>query len=173
MCINKILNIDKENLQKTPLRSHRLYCRTVIIQRLSQIMWKSSDILGFWYDKCIWGFIVFFMLMSSFLIINVTCFNQPMSIWESGFNQPLVMQYPIGISKCVSNPYLGNLANSAYGYFSFCLISCIKDILRNRTNNFSVETSFHQFSNMASSGLKRMFILQHYIHKMVYQKIFS
>ena len=26
---------------------------------------------------------------------------------------------------------------------------------------------------MASSGLKKMFILQHYIHKTVYQKIFS
>ena len=31
---------------------------------------------------------------------------------------------------------------------------CIKDILKNRTYNFSVETSFYQFSNMASSGLK-------------------
>ena len=31
--------------------------------------------------------------------------------------------------------------------------SCIKDILKNRTYNFSVETSFCQFSNMASSGL--------------------
>ena len=45
----------------------------------------------------------------------------------------------------------------AYGYFSFCLISCIKGILKNRTNNFSVETSFCQFSNMASSGLKEIF----------------
>ena len=48
-------------------------------------------------------------------------------------------------------------------------IVCSKDILKNRTNNFSVETSFCQFSNMASSGLKKMFILQYYIQKNVYQ----
>ena len=47
------------------------------------------------------------------------------------------------------------------------------DILKNRTIIFSVETSFRQFSNMASSGLKKMFILQYYIHKNVYQKMFS
>ena len=47
------------------------------------------------------------------------------------------------------------------------------NILKNRTNIFSVETSFCQFSNMASSGLKKMFILQYYIHKNVYQKMFS
>ena len=41
----------------------------------------------------------------------------------------------------------------AYGYFSFCLISCNMDILKNRINIFSAETSFCQFSNMASSGL--------------------
>ena len=50
---------------------------------------------------------------------------------------------------------------------------CIKDILKTRTYNFSVETSFCQFSHMASSGLKKMLILQFYIHKKVYQKIFS
>ena len=49
---------------------------------------------------------------------------------------------------------------------------CIKDILKNRTYNFSVETSFHQFSNMASSGLKKMFILQFYIHKKFIRKYF-
>ena len=58
----------------------------------------------------------------------------------------------------------------AYAYFSFCLISCNMDILKNRIDIFSVETSFCQFSNMASSGLKKMFILQYYIHKNVYQK---
>ena len=42
----------------------------------------------------------------------------------------------------------------AYGYFSFCLFSCNKDILKNRINYFSVETSFCQFLNMASSGLR-------------------
>ena len=47
------------------------------------------------------------------------------------------------------------------------------DILKNRINIFSVETSFCQFSNMASSGLKKMFILQYYIHKNVYQKMSS
>ena len=47
------------------------------------------------------------------------------------------------------------------------------DILKNRINIFSVETSFCQFSNMDSSGLKKMFILQYYIHKNVYQKMFS
>ena len=31
------------------------------------------------------------------------------------------------------------------------------DFLKNRLDIFSVETSFHQFSNMASSGLKKMF----------------
>ena len=61
----------------------------------------------------------------------------------------------------------------AYGYFSFCLISCNMDILKNRIDIFSVETSFCQFSNMASSGLKKMFIMQYYIHKNVYQKMFS
>ena len=38
-------------------------------------------------------------------------------------------------------------------------ISCNKVILKNRINYFLVETSFHHFSNMASSGLKKMFIL--------------
>ena len=56
---------------------------------------------------------------------------------------------------------------------SFCLISCNMDILKKRINIFSVETSIHQFSNMASSGLKKMFILQYYIHKNVSQKMFS
>ena len=49
------------------------------------------------------------------------------------------------------------------------LFICIKVILRNSTYNFLVETSFCQFSNMASSGLKKMLILQFYIHKKVYQ----
>ena len=39
-------------------------------------------------------------------------FNQPMSIRESGLDQPLLTQYPISISKCVSNWYPGNLDNS-------------------------------------------------------------
>ena len=47
------------------------------------------------------------------------------------------------------------------------------DILKNRINIFSVQTRFCQFSNMASSGLKKTFILQYYMHKNVYQKIFS
>ena len=50
-------------------------------------------------------------------------------------------------------------------------IMCNKVILKNRINNFLVETSFHQFSNMTSSGLKEMFILQFYIHTKVYQKL--
>ena len=33
----------------------------------------------------------------------------------------------------------------AYGYFSFCLISGNMDILKNRINIFSVETSFASF----------------------------
>ena len=51
-------------------------------------------------------------------------------------------------------------------------LKCNMDILKNRIDIFSVETSFHQFSNMASSGLRKMFILQYYIHKNVYQKMF-
>ena len=47
------------------------------------------------------------------------------------------------------------------------------DILKNRINYFSVETSFYQFSNIASSGLKKLFILQLYVHKKVYQKMFD
>ena len=65
-------------------------------------------------------------------------------------------------SDLVAGP---NKYKDTYVYFSFCLISCNKVILKNRINVFSVETSFHQFSNMASSGLKKMFILQFYIHK--------
>ena len=37
-------------------------------------------------------------------------------------------------------------------------------------NIFPVETSFHQFSNMTSSGLKKMFILQFYMHKRYIRK---
>ena len=36
---------------------------------------------------------------------------------------------------------------------------CNLGILKNRTKCFSRETSFHQLPNMASSGLKKMFIL--------------
>ena len=43
----------------------------------------------------------------------------------------------------------------AYRCFSFCLISCNKVNLKNRINNFLVETSFHQFSNMGYSLLQR------------------
>ena len=50
--------------------------------------------------------------------------------------------------------------------------TCNLDILKNRINIFSVETSFHQFSNMASSGLKKMFVLGYYIHKMCIRKCF-
>ena len=67
---------------------------------------------------------------------------------------------------------LQNCLIAAYGCFSFCLISCNKVIFKNRIKNFLVETSFCQFSNMASPGLKKMFILQFYIHKKVYQKMF-
>ena len=59
------------------------------------------------------------------------------------------------------------LTNLNYKHF------CNMDILKNRIDIFSVETSFCQFSNMASSGMKKMFILQCYIHKNVYQKMFS
>ena len=47
----------------------------------------------------------------------------------------------------------------AYGYFSFCLTSCNLGILKNKIKFFSRETSFCQLTNMASSGLKKMFIL--------------
>ena len=46
---------------------------------------------------------------------------------------------------------------------NFCKLWCNMDILKNRIDIFSVETSFHQFSNIASSGLKKVFILQYYI----------
>ena len=49
---------------------------------------------------------------------------------------------------------------------------CSKVILKNRINNFSVETCFGPFPNMASSGLKKMFILQFYIHKRCIRKSF-
>ena len=42
----------------------------------------------------------------------VTCFNQPFGIKELGLHQPLLAQYPISISKCVSHWNLGNLYNS-------------------------------------------------------------
>ena len=35
-----------------------------------------------------------------------------MGIRESGLYQPLLTQYPISVSKCVSNQYPGNLDNS-------------------------------------------------------------
>ena len=50
---------------------------------------------------------------------------------------------------------------------------CNLNILKNRIDIFSVETNICQFSNMASSGLKKRFILQYYIHKNMYQKMFS
>ena len=39
------------------------------------------------------------------------------------------------------------------------LVFCNLVILKNRTKYFSRQTSFCQFSNMASSGLKKIFIL--------------
>ena len=71
------------------------------------------------------------------------------------------------------NVYYENLStyqlhSCTYGYFSFCLTSGNLGILKNKTNYFSVETSFCLFSNMASSGLKKMFILTIlYTHKSV------
>ena len=53
------------------------------------------------------------------------------------------------------------------------IFMCSKGILKNRINYFLAETSFHQFSNMASSGLKKMFILQFYTHINVYQKMLA
>ena len=44
-------------------------------------------------------------------------------------------------------------------YFSFCLTSHNLEFLQNRTKFFSKGTSFCQFYNMASSGLKKMLIL--------------
>ena len=35
-----------------------------------------------------------------------------MCIRELVLDQPLLTQYPISISKCVSNPYLGNMDNN-------------------------------------------------------------
>ena len=52
------------------------------------------------------------MLMNLISIVMVTCFNQSMSIRESGLDQPLLTWYPISVSKCVSNPYPDNLDNS-------------------------------------------------------------
>ena len=48
----------------------------------------------------------------------------------------------------------------AYGYLSFCLTSCNFDFLMNRIKFVSRETSFCQFSNMASSGLKSCLFLR-------------
>ena len=47
------------------------------------------------------------------------------------------------------------------------LTSCNLGILKNKTDYFSVETSFCQFSNMASSGLKKMFMFE------IWQKLVS
>ena len=52
-------------------------------------------------------------------------------------------------------------------------IACNLGILKNRIDYFSVETNFCQVSNMASSGLKKMFILQVYTHIKVHQKMFD
>ena len=96
---------------------------------------------------------------------------------EYGYEiQPLDNLVPIEGSRGADVPYLGYVEVRIHipGIHSFdrnvlMLVShittCIKVILRNRTYNFLVETSFCQFSNMASSGLKKMFILQFYIHK--------
>ena len=48
----------------------------------------------------------------------------------------------------------------------------IRLVSRTEKNIFSVETSFCQFSNMASSGLKKTCILQIYIHKRCIRKCF-
>ena len=85
---------------------------------------------------------------------------------EKEEREPLKQNFNRKFQKLKKNPkvlqiikFRGNRIDQyAYGYFSFCLISCNKDILKNRTINFSVETSFCQFSNMGSSGLKKMFI---------------
>ena len=42
----------------------------------------------------------------------IMCFNHPMNIRELGLDQPVLTQYPIRVSKCMLNPYLGNLDNS-------------------------------------------------------------
>ena len=42
----------------------------------------------------------------------VTCFNQSIDKKESELGQRLLTQYPISVSKCVSNLYLGTLDNS-------------------------------------------------------------
>ena len=77
-----------------------------------------------------------------------------------------------GVPLCNVVNIIQNNTKPAYGCFSFCLISCNKDIPKNRINNLLVETSFHQFSNMASLGLKKMFILQFYTHKKCIRKCF-
>ena len=53
------------------------------------------------------------------------------------------------------------------------IILCNKVIIKNRINNFLCTGKLlHEFSNMASSGLKKMFILQFYIHKRCIRKCF-
>ena len=94
----------------------------------------------------------------------------PVSLNKSTFGKTL-LSAPLTLKEYVTQ-YKHDKEIFAYGYFSFCLISCIKDILKNRTYNFSVETSLCQFSNMASSGLKKMLILQYYIHKKCIRKYF-
>ena len=73
MCIYNILVIDKVDLiifQKTFIMSHRLLSRGVIIHILPQLLWKFSNNLGFWHDKCIMILYCPGMLIILFSIMN-------------------------------------------------------------------------------------------------------
>ena len=50
--------------------------------------------------------------MSLILIMNGHMFQAVSEHKGVGLDQPVLTQYPISVSKCVSNPYLGNLDNS-------------------------------------------------------------
>ena len=92
--------------------SHGLYNKGVIIQR---IITNSVEILmitwGFDMTSAYWDFLSFYI---NELDPNYewSHFNQPMSIRESGLDQPVLTWYPISVIKCVSNLYPGNLDNS-------------------------------------------------------------
>ena len=78
MFIYNILVVDKVDLiisQKTYIMSHTLLSRCVIVQILPQLLWKFSNNLGFWHDKCTMIFNCPGMLIFLFSITNSHVFQ--------------------------------------------------------------------------------------------------
>ena len=143
--------------------------RSILQELLKTVAWWQST------SPWSWHFLLYEHSMDAtqkflaLVILKSWCFTVLIKAHDKLGHQGINMTYHL----IKWQYYWKGMNKDAYGYFSFCLISCNIDFLKNRIDIFSVETSFHQLSNMASSGLKKMFILQYYIHKIVYQKIFS